>query len=486
MNMLDDAADAGPDRHRLEIAGVTGAATTAGGADRGTFDPAALAASAGRHYVRSNVDLTHAEPVLMARGDGVYVIDVAGRRYLEGLAGLWCTGLGFSEPRLAQAAERQLRTLPYYHNFAGRAAAVTVDLAERLAVIAPAPLTRAMFASSGSEANDLAVKTVWYYNNALGRPVKKKIIAHADAYHGVTVMSGSLTGLPGTHGGFDLPRPGVVRINKPHHYRYARPDEDEAAFARRLAMELEATIAAEGADTIAAMIAEPVMGAGGVVPPPAGYFALIQPILRRHDILLIADEVICGFGRTGAMFGCETYGIAPDLMTVAKQLTSGYVPMSAVMMSDAVHSVVAAESSRRGVFGHGYTYAGHPLGAAVALEVLNIYAERDLLGHAARVGRHLRARLSALAGHPAVGEVRAVGMLAGVQLVADKAERRFHPAETKAASRVVAEAQRRGLIVRALPGDAIGICPPLIVTEEELDVLVDTLTEALDVLTATP
>lgn len=443
----------------------------------------ATCGSAKQHYVASNVDLRAVADnglLVMARGDGIHVEDEAGRRYIEGMAGLWCCGLGFSEQRLAAAAARQFERLPYYHNFAGRGADRPIELAERLARIAPPPLTRAMFQSSGSEANDAAVKLVWYYQNARGRPEKKKILSRHGAYHGVTIMSGSLTGLAGTHGGFDLPRPGVVHLTTPHFHRRGRLNESEDQFAQRLADELDAVIAEQGADTIAAMIVEPVMGAGGVIIPPAGYFDLIQPILRRNDILLIVDEVICGFGRLGTMFGCERFGIVPDLMILAKQITSGYVPLSAVMMGEAVFDVVADESARRGVYGHGYTYSGHPVAAAVALEVLDIYDERDVVGHVSAVAPRFQERLAALGDHPLVGETRGMGLIGAIQLYEDAVERRLFPPERRRGADVARRAQELGLIVRALGQDSVALCPPLIVTEAEIDEIFDRLGRALD------
>ena len=442
-----------------------------------------LQASAARHYVASNADLRALAgdgPLVITSGSGIRIEDEHGKQYIEAMAGLWCCGLGFSEPRLTAAAAQQMDTLPYYHNFAGRTADRPVKLAERLAAIAPAPLQRTMFQSSGSEANDAAIKLVWFYQNARGKPDKKKILSRHGAYHGVTIMSGSLTGLPGTHAGFDLPRPGVIHLTRPHYQQGKLPNESEAQFATRLATELEATIVAEGADTIAAMIAEPVMGAGGVIVPPAGYFDLIPPILRRHDILLIIDEVICGFGRLGTMFGCERFGIVPDLMTVAKQITSGYVPLSAVMMSNAVFDVVADESQRRGIYGHGYTYAGHLVAYAVALQVLDIYAERDLVGHVGEVAPAFQQRLAALGDHHLVGETRGMGLIGAIQLFADRDERRPFPPEAKRGAAVARRAMELGLIVRALGQDTIALCPPLIITRNDIDQIFDLLGQPLD------
>jgi 4-aminobutyrate--pyruvate transaminase len=422
-------------------------------------------------------------PLVISRGEGAFVYDEQGRRYIEGLAGLWCTALGFSEQRLVDAATRQLSTLPYYHSFAAKVPEVLTDLSEALIAIAPAPLARVIFSQSGSEANDTAIKIVWYYQNALGRPEKKKILARRGGYHGVTIASASLTGQAYAQDGFDLPRPWAVHVARPHFWRDALPHESEAEFTARLVLDLEETIEREGADTIGAFIAEPVMGAGGVMLPPKGYFEAVQTVLKRHEILFIADEVICGFGRTGRMFGSETYGIAPDIMTVAKALTSGYQPMSATLVSDQVYQGLAdAEAGkRRGVFGHGYTYSGHPVPAAVAVETLKIYAERDI----ASVVRGLSpALLDGLArragGHPIVGDVRGVGLIAGVELARDPAAKTAFDPALGIGARVVRRAQELGVILRPLPGDVVAFCPPFVIDEPTIAEMIDRFGQALD------
>ncbi|QMW22148.1 aminotransferase [Sandaracinobacteroides saxicola] len=406
-------------------------------------------------------------PLTIARGEGVWLETDDGRRLLDGMAGLWCVGLGYSERRLVAAATRQLETLPYQQSFGHRAHEPGIRLAADLAAIAPAGLTRAFFATSGSEAVDSAVKLAWYFWNARSEPGRKRILARRRAYHGVTVAAGSLTGLPGIHGGFDLPRPFAIHLTAPHAAQQARPGESEAAFTARLADELEAVIAAEGAETIAAMIAEPLIGAGGVILPPAGYFAAIQPILRRHGILLIADEVITGFGRTGRMWGCETFDMVPDMLVCAKQLTSGYQPLSALMVSEAIYATVAEESGRRGSFGHGFTYGGHPVACAVARETLALYRERDIVGAAAAKAPRFQRRLAALNQVPGVREARGIGLIGGVEM-ADAAD----------AARVQAAALWEGLIVRAVV-DTVAICPPLVIGDAEIDLLFDRLEAAL-------
>ncbi|MFP5475387.1 MAG: aminotransferase, partial [Gammaproteobacteria bacterium] len=288
------------------------------------------------------------EPLLITRGDGIHVEDESGRRYIEGMSGLWCASLGFSHPRLVQAGIDALKTLPYYHTFNHRSNPAAAQLAERLLALAPVPMARVFFANSGSEANDSAVKMIWYYFNAIGKPAKKKIIARDRAYHGVTVASASLGGLAANHSDFDLPIARILRTGSPHHYRDALPGESTEDFATRRANELEQLILNEGPDTVAAFFAEPVMGAGGVIVPPPTYFEKIQAVLRKYDVLLVADEVICGFGRTGEMFGSTTFGMRPDILTCAKSLSSAYVPISAVMVSQQIHEAMAANSGRIG------------------------------------------------------------------------------------------------------------------------------------------
>ena len=303
-------------------------------------------------------------PHIIAGGDGVYVIDDNGKRYIEGLAGLWCASLGFSEPRLAEAAYRQMTEMPYYHNFAHKTTPVLVELAERLVEMMPVPMSKAFFTNSGSEANDTQVKMIWYYNNARGRPEKKKIISRLQGYHGVTVAAASLTGLPYVQNSFDIPIANIIHTECPHYWRYGADGESEEEFASRMAGSLEQLILDEGPETVAAFIAEPVMGAGGVIIPPKTYFEKIQAVLGKYDVLFVADEVICGFARTGNMFGSETFGLKPDMITVAKALSSAYLPTAAAVISDEIYQVIKAESARLGNFGMGYTYSGHPVPAA--------------------------------------------------------------------------------------------------------------------------
>ncbi|MET3378944.1 aspartate aminotransferase family protein [Variovorax paradoxus] len=418
------------------------------------------------------------DPLVIERGDGIYVQDDQGRRYLEAMSGLWCVSLGFSNARLAKAGSEALHTLPCYHTFNHRSNAAAIALAEKLIAMAPVPMSKVFFANSGSEVNDTAVKLVWYYHNAIGKPAKKKIIARRNAYHGVTVAAASLSGLVPNHRDFDLPIDRILHVDCPHHYRYAEPGETEEAFATRLADALEQRILAEGPDTVGAFIAEPVMGAGGVLVPPATYFEKVQAVLRKYEVLLIADEVICGFCRTGEMFGSTTFGLRPDILTAAKALSSGYVPISAVMVSEQVHAAVAANSGKIGTFGHGFTYSGHPVTAAVALETLRIYEEEKVLAHVQSLAPQFQAGLRRYAGHPHVGEVRGVGLIGAIELAAEPATRTpFDPA-MKAGARLAELALQEGLIVRAM-GDAVAFCPPLIITPAQIDEMFERFDRAM-------
>jgi 4-aminobutyrate--pyruvate transaminase len=418
-------------------------------------------------------------PMVITRGEGVYVYDDKGNRYLEALAGLFCVSLGFSNRRLADAADRQMRTLPFYHSFGGKATEPSVRLAQRLLEMAPVPMSKVFFANSGSEANDTALKIAWYYNNALGRPLKKKVISRMRAYHGVTIATASLTGLPNNHRDFDLPIARILHTDCPLHYRYAQPGETEEAFATRCAESLERLILAEGPDTVAAFIAEPLMASGGVIVPPAGYYEKVQAVLRKYDILLIADEVICGFCRTGNMFGTETFALQPDIITLAKQLSSGYQPISALMVNEKIYRAMVEQSRKIGTFGHGFTYSGHPVCAAVALETLKIYEEERVLDHVRRIAPQFQRRLADLAGHPLVGDARGLGLIGAVELVADKSTKDSFPPTAGVAQYAGNRALSHGVMTRAL-GDTVNMCPPLIIEPPQIDQLFDGIAAALD------
>jgi len=419
-------------------------------------------------------------PLIIERGQGVFVYDTEGKSYIEGMAGLWCTALGYGNEELVEAAAAQMRKLSFAHLFTAKSHDPAIELAERLKEIAPVPTSKVFFCSSGSEANDSQIKLVWYLNNALGRPRKKKIISRRKAYHGVTVAAASLTGLANNHLDFDLPIAGILHTSCPHHYRFAHAGETENEFARRLAGELDELILSEEPDTVAAFIAEPVMGAGGVIVPPEDYFQEIMKVCRTYDVYMISDEVICGFGRLGTMFGCTALGFAPHSITVAKALTSAYVPLAALTVPEAAYQAMLDESRKIGTFGHGFTYSGHPVAAAVALKALDIYARERVAEQAARKAPQFQGRLAALGEHPLVGEARGIGLVGGVELVADKKTKRAFEPKAGVGARAVRYAEEEGLIVRSLLGDVLSICPPLIIAPAEIDELFDRLERALD------
>lgn len=427
-------------------------------------------------------------PMTVTDGHGIYVRDDKGRTLIEGMSGLWCTALGFGNERLAEAAANAIKRLSFYHAFGGKTHPGLEELGRRLLAMAPhspqGPMAKVFFANSGSEANDSAVKLIWYANKALGRPAKKKIIGRWRGYHGVTVASASITGLPNNHKAFDLPLPGFLHTDCPYYFREARPGESEEAFATRLAQSLDELIRREGPDTVAAFFAEPVMGAGGVIVPPATYFANIQEVLRRHDVLLVADEVICGFGRTGQRFGCETFGIVPDMVTVAKALSSAYLPISALMISPRIAEAILAQSAEIGVLAHGFTYSGHPVATAVALEALRIYDEIDIVGHVQRVAPRFQDGLRSFGNNPLVGEVRGIGLIAGIELVKDRASKEPFPATAGVGAYFQARAQDHGLILRATGGDVVVLAPPLVISPAEIDLVLDRFGRALDDTTA--
>ncbi|QJU56954.1 aminotransferase class III-fold pyridoxal phosphate-dependent enzyme [Sphingomonas sp. AP4-R1] len=415
------------------------------------------------------------DPVVVETGQGARIRTADGQELIDGFGGLYCVNVGYGRREVADAISRQAQQLAYYHSYAGHTTEALARLSDRLIRMAPAGMSKVFYGLSGSDANETQAKLVWYYNNLRGKPAKKKIIARERGYHGSSVISGSMTGLSFYHDLMDLPLPIIRHAGVPHHYWGADDGEDEQAFSARRAAELNDLIEREGADTVGGFIAEPVLGTGGIIPPPAGYWEAIQAVLRHHDVLLIADEVVTGFGRVGAPFGSDLYGITPDLMTCAKGLTSAYVPMSAVLIGEKVWDVVRDGAAQAGAFSHGYTYSGHPLAAAAANACLDIVEQEDLAGNAARVGGRLLAGLSqALSQHEMVGEVRGVGMLAAVEFVADRATKRRFDAALKVGARLSAAARARGLITRAMPhGDILGFAPPLVLTAEDADLMVE-------------
>ena len=429
----------------------------------------------------TNLDtFREAGPLVLERGQGICVYDSAGRPYIEGLAGLWCTALGYGNEELVEAAAAQMRKLPFTHLFGGKSHDPAIELAEKLKEIAPVPVSKVFFCNSGSEANDTQIKLVWYMNNGLGRPKKKKIISRQKAYHGVTIASASLTGLPGNHADFDLPIAGILHTSCPHHYRFGQAGESEEAFSARLADDLEQLILREGPETVAAFIAEPVMGAGGVIVPPRGYFEKIMAVCDKYDVFMIADEVICGFGRIGKTFGGDVVGFKPHSVSVAKALSSAYQPIAAVMVPENMYQAMLAESRKIGTFGHGYTYSGHPVAAAVALKTLEIYAREKIVEKVAMKAPQFQAHFKALGDHPLVGEARGIGLIGAVELVADRKTKRSFEAKAGVGARCVAFAQEEGLLTRAVAGDNIALCPPLIISPEEIDDMFAKLKRALD------
>jgi 4-aminobutyrate---pyruvate transaminase len=423
-------------------------------------------------------DLRSTGPTIFERGEGIRIYDAEGRDYIEGMAGLWCASLGYSNNELIEAACTQMSRLPFAHLFGGKSHDLAIELAEKLKEIAPCAISKVFFANSGSEANDTQMKLVWYMNNALGRPRKKKIISRHKAYHGVTVAAASLTGLPNNHRDFDLPIPNVLHTACPYYYRSAHDGESEDEFSDRLAAELEELIVSENPDTVAAFIAEPVMGAGGVLVPPQGYFEKITRILEKYDIFFIDDEVICGFGRLGTMFGAQALSYTPDSVSVAKALTSAYQPLSAVMIPPSMYEAMLIESRKIGAFGHGFTYSGHPVAAAVALKTLEIYERDDILRRVQETSAHFWRRLDPLRQHPLIGEIRGLGLLAGLELVADRRSKRPFESCRNVSAVAVRLIQEEGLVMRAL-GDTIALCPPLIISPSEIDELIERLIAGL-------
>lgn len=425
-------------------------------------------------------NLTQVEQLNIVRGEGIYVYDDKGNRYLEGLSALWCAALGYGNDELIDAITTQLRTLPYSHMFGGRTHPLAMQLADTLGEMVPVPDAKIFFANSGSEANDSHVKMLHYYFNVTGQPKKKKIIALERSYHGVTMASAALTGLPVMHTHFDIPVDalGILRASTPHYYHGQQDGESEASFVERLVQELEQLIEKEGAETIAAFIAEPIGGAAGVVVAPDSYYPAVQNVLRKHDILFWADEVICGFGRTGNDFGSTAMGIKPELMSLAKQLSAAYIPVSAAIIPGFMYEAMREPSNQLGIFGHGYTYTGHPVAAAAALKAIEIYQRENLFEHAAEMGDYMQSRLQDFAEHPLVGEVRGKGLIAAVELVANK-ERRESFVDGKVGAMTKQFCQDQGLLIRAVSGNCLAFCPPLIINDGQIDEMISMFEAAL-------
>ncbi|MEX2672778.1 MAG: aminotransferase [Phycisphaeraceae bacterium] len=424
-------------------------------------------------------------PRIISSAQGVHVTDRSGRRMLDGASGLWCVNVGYGRTEIADAIAAQAHDLAFYHTFNGASHEPVIRLAEKVMSLMPDNMSKVSFGLSGSDANDTNIKLVWYINNLLGRPEKKKIIARNRAYHGVGLGSGSLTGLPIYQEYFDLPLPGFLHTHSVDQYREKPEEMTEAEYSTFLATELEQLILREGPDTVGAFIAEPVMGTGGVLVPPEGYFPAIQAVLDRHDVLLIVDEVICGFGRVGRWSGSERFGIRPDFITLGKGISSGYQPISGSVISERVWNVLEETASKVASFGHGYTYSAHPVCAAAALANINIIEREDLGGNADRVGNYMKAKLVQTFGdHPLVGDIRGVGMMLGIELVADRTTKTSLDPVLGAAGRVMKRGYEEGIMVRALPHrDVVAMSPPLCCSEADVDELVAGLERAFAFVT---
>ena len=446
------------------------------------FPPESIEAKDLAHLLHPTTNLRlHHEigPTVHDRAQGVYLWDSKGKQYLEGMAGLWCTALGYGEEELIRVASEQMRKLSYSQLFGGKTNESSVLLAEKLKSMVPMDAGRVFFGLSGSDANDTQIKLLWYYNNALGRPEKKKIISRHRGYHGVTIAAGSLTGLPAFHQHFDLPIAGILHTDCPLYYRGAQGAESEEEYVDRIVGNLEDLILAEDPATVAGFIAEPVMGAGGVIVPPATYYQKVQAVLDKYDILFIDDEVICGFGRTGKPFGADTFAIKPTTISLAKAISSAYLPLSAVVIPEFMYEPFIEQSAEVGTFGHGFTYSGHPVCAAVALRNLELMEEREIFDHAAAMGEIMQERLADFADHPLVGDVRGVGLIGAVELVANKDTKAAFTADRAVGAHCTKRCEENGLILRAM-GDTMAFCPPLIISEEQIDELFSKFAIALD------
>jgi len=418
---------------------------------------------------------------IVTGGKGVYIEDRDGNRLLDAFAGLYCVNVGYGRTEIAEAIAKQAGELAYYHAYVGHGTEASVTLAKMILERAPKNMSKVYFGLGGSDANETNIKLVWYYNNILGRPEKKKIISRWRGYHGSGLMTGSLTGLELFHKKFDLPLERVVHTEAPYYYRRDDLSMSEADFVAHCVSELEELIEREGADTIAAFIGEPVLGTGGIVPPPQGYWEAIQKVLRKHDILLIADEVVTGFGRLGSMFGSDHYGMEADIITIAKGLTSAYAPLSGSIVGEKVWKVLEQGTDENGPIGHGWTYSAHPIGAAAGVANLKLIDSLGLVENAASTGAYLLKSMNeALSAHAHVGDVRGEGMLCAVEFVEDKDERRFFDPARKVGPQIAAALLKEGVIGRAMPqGDILGFAPPLCLTREEADAIVTATKKAV-------
>ena len=420
-----------------------------------------------------------AGPLIIERGEGVFLYDKDGKRYFEALAGLWCTSLGYGNEEIVEAAARQMRKLSFTHIFGGKSHDMAIELAEKLKEMVPCEASKILFCASGSEANDMQVKLSWYANNARGRTAKKKFISRIKGYHGVTIAAGSLTGLPAVHTDFDLPIKNILHTSCPHYYRYRNPGETEAEFTDRMVKDLSDMIEREGPDTVAGFIAEPVMASGGVIVPPKGYFEKICKLLSKHDIRIVSDEVICGFGRTGEWFGAEATGMTPTSVSMAKAITSAYFPLGAIAIEEDVYQAMLDESRKIGTFGHGFTYTGHPVGCAVALKTIEIYERDRILDHVRKVAPVFKRRLDRLVDHPLAGEARSLGLIGALEMVADKKTGKPFDVKQAVGPTCIRFLEEMGVIARAMT-DSLAFCPPLVITEAEIHEMFDIVEKALD------
>ena len=419
---------------------------------------------------------------IITGGEGIYITDRDDRRSLDAFAGLYCVNVGYGRPEIAEAIAEQARKLAYYHAYVGHGSEPAIELAHMIIERAPANMSRVYFGLSGSDANETNIKLVWYYNNVLGRPEKKKIISRWRGYHGSGIMTGSLTGLELFHKAFDLPRAPILHTEAPYYFRREDLSQSEEEFSRHCAAKLEELILAEGPETVAAFIGEPILGTGGIVPPPKGYWAAIQSVLAKYDVLLIADEVVTAFGRLGSMFGSDHYGLRPDIITIAKGLTSAYAPLSGSIVSKELWEVLEQGSEQLGALGHGWTYSAHPLCAAAGVANLKLVDRLGLIENARKTGAVFQQRLhEAFDDHPLVGDVRGEGLLAALEFVQDKPSRTFFDPSLKVGPQVAAAAAERGLIARAMPhSDILGFAPPLCITVAEIEKVVAIARDAVD------
>lgn len=431
------------------------------------------------HPVTSYAVYAATGPKITKRAKGVYFWDDDNKQFLDGVAGLWCTAIGYGEPELAATAKQQLETLSYSPLFFGRSHETAILLAEKIKTMMPFDAGRVFFGLSGSDANDSQIKLIRYYNNAIGRPEKKKIISRQGSYHGLTMASAALSGLPLFHASFDLPEAGFLKVSSPHYYRGSLPNESELEFASRLVNEVEQLILSEGPETVAAFVAEPITGAGGLIVPPPGYYEQLQVVLDKHDVAFIDDEVICGFGRTGNLFGCQTMNFTPTTMTLAKGLSSGYAPLSAVVIPDFMAEAIIQESKEIGALAHGFTYSGHPLCTAIALKNLELLEERGVYDHAAKVAVTFQERLSTLRDHPLVGEAVGKGLLGAIELVQNKKDKASFPADKAVGAYCTKRCEANQLLLRPL-GDRVVMSPPLVISDDEVNELFDKLEKSLN------